>query len=95
MAVQDEVAVIYAATNGFVDRVEADTVPDVDAKLVERLHASIPEIMDRIGDGDWSDDTRTALHETTAEFARDYGFDLFEEGQPLSDEEATREAVEA
>jgi hypothetical protein len=95
MAVQDEVAVIYAATNGFVDRVEADTVPDFDAKLVERLHAAIPEVMDRIGDGDWSDDTQNALHETTAEFARDYGYDLDEEGQPLSDDEAIREAVEA
>jgi F-type H+/Na+-transporting ATPase subunit alpha len=81
--------------NGFVDRVEADTVPDFDAKLVERLHAAIPEVMDRIGDGDWSDDTQNALHETTAEFARDYGYDLDEEGQPLSNEEAIGEAVEA
>jgi F-type H+-transporting ATPase subunit alpha len=91
MAVEDEVAVIYAATNGFVDRIDADKVPDFDAKLVERLHAAIPEVMETIADGDWSDETRKGLDEAVAELARDYGYDLDVEGLPLSDESALRE----
>jgi F-type H+-transporting ATPase subunit alpha len=91
MAVEDEVAVIYAATNGFVDRIDADKVPDFDAKLVERLHAAIPEVMEKIADGDWSDETRKGLDEAVAELARDYGYDLDVEGLPLSDESALRE----
>jgi F-type H+-transporting ATPase subunit alpha len=95
MPVQDEVAVIYAATNGYVDRVAADRVPDFDARLVDRLHAAIPEAMDAIAAGDWSGETQRALDLATAEFAGDYGYDLDEEGQPPADELAVAEAAAA
>jgi F-type H+-transporting ATPase subunit alpha len=88
IAVEAQVAVIYAATNGYVDRIDADKVPGFDAKLVERLRAAIPETLEKIAGGDWSDETQIALDEAVAEFARDYGHDLDEEGHPLSDEEA-------
>jgi F-type H+-transporting ATPase subunit alpha len=91
MAIQDQVAVLYAATNGYVDRIEADKVPDFHEKLVERLHSSAKETLDKIADGDWSDETQKSLDEAIAEFAQDYGYDLDEEGQPLSDEDAIRE----
>jgi F-type H+-transporting ATPase subunit alpha len=91
MAVEDQVAVIYAATNGYVDRIDADKVPDFGAKLVDRLHAAIAEVMDRIADGDWSDETQKSLDDAIGEFARDYGYDLDEEGHPLTDEAAIRE----
>src|ERR671928_278864 len=37
MDAADQVAVVYAATNGYVDRIDADKVPDFGARLVERL----------------------------------------------------------
>jgi F-type H+-transporting ATPase subunit alpha len=83
--------VLYAATNGYVDRIDADKVPDFHAKLVDRLHSSAKEALDKISDGDWSDETQKALDKAIAEFAQDYGYDLDEEGQPLSDEDAIRE----
>jgi F-type H+-transporting ATPase subunit alpha len=91
MAVADQVSVLYAATNGYLDRIEADKVPDFHANLVDRLHSSAKETLDKIGDGDWSDDTQKALDKAISEFAQDYGYDLDEEGQPLSDEDAIRE----
>jgi F-type H+-transporting ATPase subunit alpha len=91
MAVADQVSVLYAATNGYLDRIEADKVPDFHANLVDRLHSSAKETLDKIGDGDWSDDTQKALDTAISEFAQDYGYDLDEEGQPLSDEDAIRE----
>jgi F-type H+-transporting ATPase subunit alpha len=91
LPVEDQVAQIYAATNGYLDRIEADKVPDFLAKLTERLHASAAEVLKKIAAGDWSDETQKALDEAISEFARDYGYDLDEEGQPLSDEDAIRE----
>jgi F-type H+-transporting ATPase subunit alpha len=91
MAVEDQVAVLYAATNGYLDRIDADKVPDFHAKLVERLHAAAKEALDKIRGGDWSEGTQSALDEAIAEFAQDYGYDLDEEGQALSDEDAIRE----
>src|ERR1700751_4589868 len=37
MPAEDQVAVVYAATNGFVDRIDADRVPEFHQGLVERM----------------------------------------------------------
>jgi F-type H+-transporting ATPase subunit alpha len=91
MPVEDQVAVIFAATNGYLDRIDASKVTEFHAKLVERLHAAAADALKRIAEGDWSDETQKALDEAIAEFAQDFGYDLDEEGQPLSDEDAIRE----
>jgi F-type H+-transporting ATPase subunit alpha len=88
MAVEDQVAVIYSATNGFVDRVNADRVPEFNTALVERLHADAADTLKKIADGDWSDETQEALRSAIETFASDFGYDLDEEGQPMSDEAA-------
>ena len=59
--------------------------------LVERVHAEIPEVLKKIADGDWSDETQKALDDAIAQYAEDFGYDLDEEGQPLTDEQAIRE----
>jgi F-type H+-transporting ATPase subunit alpha len=93
MAVEDQVASIYAATNGYLDRIEAGKVPDFLEKLVERLHSAAPDTLKGIAESDWSDETQKALDQAIEEFARDYGYDLDEEGQALSDEDAIREGT--
>jgi F-type H+/Na+-transporting ATPase subunit alpha len=91
LAAEDQVAVVYAATNGFVDRINADRVPEFHRGLVERLHAEVPDTLKKITDGDWSDETQKALDDAIAQYAQDFGYDLDEEGQPLTDEQAIRE----
>src|ERR671917_587717 len=91
MAAEDQVAVVYAATNGFVDRISADRVPAFNQGLVERLHAEIPDTLKAIAGGDWSDETQKSLDDAIGQYARDFGYDLDEEGQPLTDEQAIRE----
>jgi F-type H+-transporting ATPase subunit alpha len=90
LAVEDQVAVIYAATNGFVDRINADRVPEFHQGLVERLHADASETLRRIRDGEWSDEVQSALRDSIEQFVDDFGYDLDEEGQPLSDEDQMR-----
>src|SRR3954453_6315337 len=91
MAAEDQVAVVYAATNGVVDRIDADRVPEFHQGLVERVHAEISDVMKKIAEGDWSDETQKALDDAVAQYAEDFGYDLDEEGHPLSDEQAIQE----
>jgi F-type H+/Na+-transporting ATPase subunit alpha len=91
MDIADQVGVVYAATNGYVDRILVDRIPEFQQGLVERLHSAASDTLDAMRDGDWSDETQKALDEAIAEYARDFGYDLDEEGHPLSDEDAIRE----
>src|SRR4051812_2799247 len=86
MPVEEQVAAIYAATNGYVDRVSADRVEEFQRDLVDRLRSSASDTMEAIRGGDWSDETQKSLDRVVKEFAEDFGYDLDEEGQPLSDE---------
>jgi F-type H+/Na+-transporting ATPase subunit alpha len=91
LAIEDQVAVVYAATNGFLDRIDADRVAEFNRGLVERVHSEIPEVLKKIAEGDWSDETQKGLDDAIAQFAEDFGYDLDEEGHPLSDEQAMQE----
>lgn len=86
LAVEDQVAVIYAATNGFVDRIEADRVPEFNVALIERLHADAADTLKKISEGDWSDETQQGLRSSIETFVGDFGYDLDEEGQPMTSE---------
>jgi F-type H+-transporting ATPase subunit alpha len=91
MRAADQTAVVYAATNGYVDRIDADRVPEFHEGLVERLHSEISEVLDKIGDSDWSDEIQKKLDEAIAQYAKDFGYDLDEEGQPLEDDSPDRD----
>jgi F-type H+-transporting ATPase subunit alpha len=91
MAVAEQVAVIYAATNGYVDRIEVEQVPDFGEHLIARLHAHAQDTLKAIEGGDWSEETQQQLDEVVKTFSEDYGYDLDEEGQPLDADE--RETV--
>jgi F-type H+/Na+-transporting ATPase subunit alpha len=86
MAVEDQVTQVFAATNGFLDRINADRVPEFLEGLVERVHADASETLEKIADGDWSDDTQDKLRAAIEQFAEDFGYDLDEEGQPLGED---------
>jgi F-type H+/Na+-transporting ATPase subunit alpha len=91
LAVEDQVAVVYAATNGFLDRINANRVPEFNQGLVERVHSEVPDALKKIAEGDWSDETQRALDDAVSQYAEDFGYDLDEEGHPLTDEQAIRE----
>ena len=51
LAVEDQVAVVYAATNGYLDRINADRVGEFNEGLVERLHSEISDTLKAIARG--------------------------------------------
>ena len=95
LAVEDQTVQIYAATNGFLDRLHVERVPEFLQTLTERMHAQHSDIREKIAAGDWSDETQKAVHEAVEAFAQDFGYDLDEEGQPLDEAqpEGTRQAA--
>src|SRR6202051_1110441 len=78
LAVEDQVLQVYAATNGFVDRITGERVPMFLADLVAAAHARHQELREKIAGGDWSDETQDAVKQAVAEFAEDFGYDLDE-----------------
>ncbi|HEU4657740.1 MAG TPA: F0F1 ATP synthase subunit alpha [Capillimicrobium sp.] len=93
LPVEDQVVQIYAATNGYLDRVNVDRVPEFLDALTQRFHAEHGEVLRKIAEGDWSDATQDAVKKGVAEFADDFGYDLDEDGQPMEAGESERVAT--
>ena len=81
---------IYAATNGFLDRLNVERVTEFLLELTERMHSEHGPLREKIAGGDWSKETQQEVHDAVDAFAKDFGYDLDEEGQPLDDERAAR-----
>jgi F-type H+-transporting ATPase subunit alpha len=86
LAVEDQVVQIYAATNGYLDRLKVERVGEFLAELVERMHSQHSDVREKIAGGDWSDDTQSAVKQALEAFSSDFGYDLDEEGQALDDD---------
>ena len=90
---EDQVVIIYAATNGYLDRINVDRVPEFHDGLGARMRSEHAELLERIAGGDWSDETEEAVREAVSEFADDFGYDLDEDGgaaDERSDERPSR-----
>jgi F-type H+-transporting ATPase subunit alpha len=85
LPVEEQTAQIYAATNGFLDRINVDRVPEFLDGMTERLRSQHSDVLAKIAAGDWSDETQKELHDALAAYAQDFGYDLDEEGQPLEE----------
>jgi F-type H+-transporting ATPase subunit alpha len=88
MSVEHQVVQIFAATNGYLDRILVDKVDKFLSNLVDAVSGSEAELMKKIAGGDWSDETQATLDKAISTFAEDFGFDLDEEGHPLEEAEA-------
>jgi F-type H+-transporting ATPase subunit alpha len=86
LAVEDQTVQIYAATNGFLDRLNVERVPEFLADLIERMHSGHGELRGKIAGGDWSKETQQEVHDAVDSFGKDFGYDLDEEGLPLGDD---------
>jgi F-type H+-transporting ATPase subunit alpha len=80
MAVEEQVVVIYAATNGFLDRISVDRVPEFHQDLVARMRAEHADTLEKIANGEWGDDIVETIHDGVEEFTKDFGDDFDEDG---------------
>src|SRR5579862_2614033 len=87
MPVEDQVVQIYAATNGYLDRIVVDKVEKFLGDLSDHVRGAEPETLKKIAEGDWSDEVQKAVDDAVKQFAEDFGYDLDEEGHPLEEGE--------
>ncbi len=78
-----QVLQIYAATNGYLDRIVVDKVERFLAGLSDAVKAGSAELLAKIAGGDWSEATVAELDDAVQQYAADFGYDLDEEGHPL------------
>jgi F-type H+-transporting ATPase subunit alpha len=87
MPVEDQVVQLFAATNGYLDRITIGKVERFLADLIPDVRGNAPELVKKIAAGDWSDELQGELEKTVERFAEDFGFDLDEEGHALEQSE--------
>jgi F-type H+-transporting ATPase subunit alpha len=87
MPIEDQVVQIYAATNGYLDRIVIDKVERFLRDLTDSVRGNEPELLKKIAEGDWSDETQNAVDAAVKQFTEDFGYDLDEEGHPLEESE--------
>src|SRR5437588_8309187 len=85
MPIEDQVVQIFAATNGYLDRIVVDKVDSFLRGLTESVRGNEPELLKKIAGGDWSDQSQNAVDKAVEQYAEDFGFDLDEEGHPLEE----------
>jgi F-type H+-transporting ATPase subunit alpha len=91
LSVADQVAMIYAGTGGYLDRIKVERVANFLDDLTGRLHSEQKELMDAINDdGQLDDDREQKLGDAIAEMVDDFGPDFDSEGQPLEEGESDR-----
>jgi F-type H+/Na+-transporting ATPase subunit alpha len=87
MPIEDQVVQIFAATNGYLDRIVVDKVERFLADLTDSIRGSEPETLKKIAEGNWDDDVQKSLEKAVKQFAEDFGYDLDEEGHPIEEGE--------
>jgi F-type H+-transporting ATPase subunit alpha len=87
LPVEDQVIQVYAATNGYLDRITVDKVDEFLEGLTQRMHAEQQKLRGKLATGEWDDELEGQVDKAVQEFADDFGHDLDEEGLPLEEPE--------
>ncbi len=76
--VEEQVVQIYAATNGYLDRIAVDKVERFLVELGERVRATSSDLLKQIAGGDWDDNIEARVASAVKQFAGDFGYDIDE-----------------
>ncbi|HYZ70726.1 MAG TPA: F0F1 ATP synthase subunit alpha [Thermoleophilaceae bacterium] len=90
METQDQCAIIYAGTSGWLDRIKTERVGEFQTYLLDRLHSDNSDLMNRIVDGEWEDSTENELSDAIGQAIDDFGPDFDSEGNELEEGESER-----
>jgi F-type H+-transporting ATPase subunit alpha len=93
--IEDQVAAIYSGTAGYLDRIKVDRIREFHQMMRERLHSAHDDLMKRIAEGEWDDNTEEELGNAIAEAIEDFGPDFDEEGEPLEEGDSIERKAES
>ena len=86
LAVEDQVLQVFAATNGFLDRITVARVAEFLAGLIEHAHAHHKALRKKIAAGEWSDEIQEEVRKAVDDYAEGFGYELDEDGQPIEED---------
>jgi F-type H+-transporting ATPase subunit alpha len=86
----DQVAAIYSGTGGYLDRIKVGRVAEFHESMLQRLRSEESSLMEKIGEGDWDEETEQALGKAIADAVDDFGPDFDAEGNPVEEGESDR-----
>jgi F-type H+-transporting ATPase subunit alpha len=86
----DQVAAIYSGTGGYLDRIKVGRVSEFHESMLQRLRSEESSLMEKIGEGDWDEETEQALGKAIADAVDDFGPDFDAEGNPVEEGESDR-----
>ena len=72
VAVEEQVAIIFASTKGFMDRVPVDRVKEYESEYLGLLHAQHQDVLDRLRKGEYTDELTNTLAEVAKDLAKKY-----------------------
>ncbi|MCL4472603.1 MAG: F0F1 ATP synthase subunit alpha [Actinobacteria bacterium] len=85
MPVEEQVAVLFAATQGYLDGIDVDRVPEFNKGLVDHLKAEHADVLSTIKEEkDLSDDTEAKLRAALEAFLKDFSPDQEELAVPAA-----------
>src|SRR5256714_13868406 len=90
LTTEDQVLQIYSATQGHLDRINVDRIPEYLDGLTQRVHSELGDVREQIAQGKWDDSVIEKVEQFVKEFTDDFGCDLDEEGQPIERGESDR-----
>lgn len=70
--VENQVAIIFAANNGYLDTLAVERVAEYEARLVQELGLNHTGLLDRIRAKEWAKDMQTELGEVAAQVAKSF-----------------------
>ncbi|MEM8896525.1 MAG: F0F1 ATP synthase subunit alpha [Bacteroidota bacterium] len=72
VAVEKQVAAIYAVSRGFADTVPVDKINEYEARLIQEIDMAAPEIFEQIKAKKWTDEVQSALKEVSEKVAKSF-----------------------
>lgn len=68
MTVEDQIAVIYAVSNGYFNKFSVKEIADAEKKFLEFMNRSKRALLDKLAKGDWEDSVESELKDACNEF---------------------------
>ena len=72
MSVEEQVAIIYVSTTGYLDKVPVERVRDFQKEFLTLVDAQHRDTLDRIRSGKWDEEAQTTLKQVAADLAKNY-----------------------
>lgn len=72
LRVEEQVVSMYAVNSGFFDKYEVEKVSEIELGLIEFMNNVHSELLGKIREGDWSEETEEALGKAIENFGNDF-----------------------